>query len=191
MSLIIALALIGFVSVAAPTSNSIAGVERYQASNNCTAGYPIAMNVITTTPSTFEVDIEEEARQRLNFYLENDSLKIARLYIRDLRPDVAQALEGVRVFIEKPDADVNTPIDDPHYASSFVLGLEDSQSMILNIAPTLSKLWYAGDLSPERLAGKEAMQITFVPHPLDFVTALPENFTLPFRCLTFEVPSQP
>ncbi|WP_287244514.1 MULTISPECIES: hypothetical protein [unclassified Okeania] len=149
------------------------------------------MNVITANPSTFEVEIEEEVRQRLNLYLEDDSLKIARLYIQELRPREARALQGVRIFIEKPDADANTPIDDPHYANSFVLGLEDSQSMIWNIAPTLSKLWYLGDLSPEKLAEKEALQITFVPNPWDFAIALPEDFALTFRCLRFEMPHQP
>lgn len=140
---------------------------------------PVARKVITAAPRTFEVALEEEAQQRLG----RGSLDIARLVIRDLRPRAAQSLKGVRIFIEKPDAHGGTPVDDPHYAGSFVLGLEDSQVLLLNVAPTLTRLWRSGDL-----AGRRALRVTFVPEPWDFADALPEEFALPFESLTLEVP---
>jgi hypothetical protein len=147
---------------------------------------PVAAKVITAAPSTFEVALEEEVPQRLELHLGRGSLDIARLVVRDLRPRAAQSLKGVRIFIEKPDAHAGTPVDDPHYAGSFVLGLEDSQTMLLNVAPTLARLWRSGDL-----AGRKALRITFVPEPWDFADALPEEFALSFESLTLEVPADP
>ena len=147
---------------------------------------PVATKAITAAPSTFEVALEEEARQRLERHLGRGSLDVARLTVRDLRPRAAQSLKGVRIFIEKPDADAGTPVDDPHYAGSFVLGLEDTQTLLLNVAPTLARLWQSGDLS-----GRKALRVTFVPEPWDFAAALPEDFALPFESVTLEVPAEP
>lgn len=145
-------------------------------------------SAITAAPVTFNVALEDEVRQSLERQLAGGSLEVARLVIHNLRPRSAKALKGVRIFIEKPDASVNTPVDDPHYTGNFVLGLEASQSMLLNIAPTLSRLWQAGELAPKVLAERRALRITFVPEPWDDATALAKDFSLPFESLTIEVP---
>jgi hypothetical protein len=148
-------------------------------------GDPVATKVITTAPGTFEVELGQEVRQRLELRLGRGSLDVARLTVRNLRPRAAQALKGVGVFIEKPDADARTPVADPHYAGSFVLGFEDPQTMMLNVAPTLTRLWKSGALT-----GRKALRITFVPEPWDFAKTLPKEFALPFESLTLEVPAE-
>lgn len=175
--------LLGFAAAACADSGSNVRTAGAETSGE---GDPVAMKTVTAAPSTFEVALEEEARQRLELHLGRGSLDVARLTVRDLRPRAAQALKGVRIFIEKPDADVDTPVEDPHYAGSFVLGLEDSQTLLLNVAPTLTKLRQSGDL-----AGRKTLRITFVPEPWDYVAALPEDFALPFESLTLEVPAEP
>lgn len=175
--------LLGFAAMACADSGSnvrTAGAE------TGSEGDPMAKKVITAAPRTFEVALEEEASQRLELRLGRGSLDVARLTVLNLRAQSAKALKGVRIFIEKPDADAGTPVEDPHYAGSFVLGLEDSQTMLLNVAPTLNRLWQSGDL-----AGRKTLRITFVPEPWDFAAALPEGFALPFESLTLEVPAEP
>jgi hypothetical protein len=129
--------------------------------------------------------------RRLELDLADGSLEVARLILRDLRPRAAQALKGVRIFVEKLDADAGTPVDDPHYAGNFVLGLEDSQTMLWNIAPTLSRLWHSGALTAKGLAQRKALRITFVPDPVEPATPLPKDFALTFKSLEIELPRPP
>lgn len=152
---------------------------------------PVPAGVILAAPTTFEVAIGNEARQRIELEFARGSLDVVRLVIHNLRPRAAQALKGVRIFIDKPDADVRTPAGDPHFAGAFVLGLEAPESTLLNVAPTLSRLWQSGDLAPEDLAGRKALRVTFVPESWDSATALPKDFALTFESLTFEVPAEP
>lgn len=180
---IVVVVFLGFAAMACADSGSnvrTAGAEAGVEDD------PMTAKAITAAPSTFEVALEQEARQRLELHLGRGSLDVARLTVRDLRPRAAKSLKGVRIFIEKPDADARTPVDDPHYAGSFVLGLEDTQTLLLNVAPTLAKLWQSGDL-----AGRNALRITFVPEPWDYAAALPEDFALPFASLALEVPAEP
>jgi hypothetical protein len=181
----------GFVAIACASASVNAQAAGAEPGGARGEGDPVRTNVIAAAPSTFKVALEDEVRQRLELYLTRGSLGVARLVVRGLRPRSAQALKGVRVFVEKPDADAGTSVDDPHYAGNFVLGLAASQSMLWNIAPTLSRLWRSGDLTPKSLAEKKVLQITFVPERWDFATALPEGFALPFESLTLEVPPQP
>ncbi len=153
-------------------------------------GGPAAASVMTAAPATFEVTLGDDVVRRLELHLAHGSLEVARLILRDLRPRAAQTLKGVRIFVEKPDADAGTPVDDPHYAGNFVLGLEDSQTMLWNIAPTLSRLWHSGALTAKGLAQRKALRITFVPDPAEPATPLPKDFALTFKGLTVELPRQ-
>ena len=171
---------LGFAAVAC--SDTVSNVQTADAEAGGGEDDPVAAKVITAAPGTFEVSLEEEASQRLERRLGSGSLGVVRLTVRGLRPRAAKSLKGVGIFIEKPDANAGTPVDDPHYAGSFVLGLEDSQTMLLNVAPTLAQLWKSGEL-----AGRKALRITFVPEPWDD-GALPKEFALPFESLTLEVP---
>jgi hypothetical protein len=177
---------------------SFVAISCADASSNETTGAkgggehdPAHAGVILAGPITFEVAIKDEARQRLEFQLARGSLDVVRLIIRNLRPRAAQPLKGVRIFIEKPDAGIRTPSGDPHFAGAFVLGLQAPESMLLNVAPTLSKLWQSGKLAPADLARRKALRVTFVPETWDSATALPKDFALAFESLTFEVPAKP
>lgn len=187
---LIAIALMSCISVACSASNSDVRAEGADLSGNSGKSDPMTMNIINNSSSTFQLEIGDEVRQTLKLHLEGGSLKIARLVIRDVYPQAAKDLKGVRIFIENPDADANTTIDDQHYISSFVLGLEDVQSLQFNIAPTLSRLWHAGIITPAHLDGRKKLQVTFVPIHWDFVTAFPTDFALTFKSLTLEVPNQ-
>jgi hypothetical protein len=187
---IVVIAFMGLLAIAGADAGTKLQAAGGEGGGRGDAG-PVATKVITGAPCTFAVELADEARQRLEANLAQGSLDVARLVIRDLRPRAAQALKGVRIFVEKPDANAATPVDDPHYAGNFVLGLEASQSMLLNIAPTLSKLWHSGELTPERLAGKSALRITFVPERWDYAAALPREFALQLGGLTVEVPRRP
>src|SRR5689334_18498344 len=80
---------------------------------------PVDAHVITATPTTINVTLDDQTRQALQRTLADGSLAIARLSLRDMTPRAAQALKGVKIFIEKPDADSNSPVEDPHYAGAF------------------------------------------------------------------------
>jgi hypothetical protein len=150
-------------------------------------GSSVTPKVINAAPRTFEVPIADDARQRLALRLESHQLEVARLTVHGVRPREARALKGVRLFVDKPDADLRTPVDDPHYAGSFVLGLEDSQTLLFNLAPTLDRLSRAGSLALRGPTARKSLQITFVPEPWEFASALPAGFALELGDLTFEV----
>lgn len=147
-------------------------------------------HVVTAAPRTISVELDDETRTELQRRLSAGSLTVARLVIRDVRPQAAQALKGVRIFIEKPDADVNTPVEDLHYASSFVLGLTSPESTLLNVAPTLMSLSKSGELTREKLNQQKAIRITFVPEPWDFARRLPPDFALTVASVALEIPRQ-
>ena len=148
-------------------------------------------HIVTAAPRTINVELDDTTRADLERRLAAGALTVARLVIRDVRPHAAQALKGVRIFIEKPDADVNTPVEDPHYASSFVLGLSAPESMLLNVAPALTRLWKSGELANEKLHQQKTIRITFVPEPWDFARRLPPDFELAMGAVALEIPRQP
>src|ERR1051326_599104 len=152
----------------------------------CADAAIVQTGMIRTAPTTFNVAMDSDVRQRMQGQLAHGSLTVVRLVIHNLRPRSAQALTGVRIFINKPDASVRTSSEDPHFAGAFVLGLQSPETILLNVAPTLSRLWESGDLAPKDLAGKKGVRVTFVP---DTATSLPKNFALTFERLTFEVPT--
>ena len=185
---LVVVVFLGFVATACANASSKDLATNTEAGGE---GDPVNAGTILAAPTTFEVALEDEVRQRLELRLARGSLDVVRLGIHDLRPRAAQALKGVRIFIEKPDADVRTPAGDPHSAGAFVLGFQTPESMLLNVAPTLSRLWQSGDLAPEDLAGRKALRVTFVPETWDSAAALPEDFALAFESLTIEVPADP
>lgn len=82
----------------------------------------------------------------------------------------------VRVFLNKPDASADTPIDDPHYAGSFAFFHDDSAmkgqeemtmggrpkaGYLVDVTPTLRKLNQGGSLSAPQL------EFSFVPVPYE------------------------
>ena len=148
-------------------------------------------HIVTAAPSTISVELDDETRRELARRLSAGSLTVARLVIRDVRPQAAQALKGVRIFVEKPDADVNTPVEDSHYASAFVLGLTSPESTLVNVAPTLTRLAKSGELTSEKLDQQKAIRITFVPEPWDFARRLPADFALTVAGVALEIPRQP
>jgi hypothetical protein len=147
--------------------------------------------IVTAKPGTMTVTLDDRTRRDLVRHLDSGALAIARLSIRDVRPHAAQALKGVRIFIEKPDATVTTPVADAHYAGNFVLGLTAPESMLLNVAPTLTKLWQSGELSRATLDQRQSLRITLVSEPWDFAPTLPPDFSLTLGPVTLEIPQQP
>ncbi len=141
--------------------------------------------VLTAEPTTIEVQLEDHARRYLQLHLEQQDLGVVQLVLRDIRPERASTLKGVRLFIDKRDADPTTSVEDPHYAGSFVLGLEDRQSMLWNIAPTLSRIWKA-----DEIADKSNLTVTFVPEPWDFAEELPQDFALRIGSLEVNFPQE-
>jgi hypothetical protein len=150
-------------------------------------GYSQA-TALAAIPTTVEVQLAGDTSQRLKDRLDRRSLEVARLVLHDLRPHGASSLKGIRVFVEKPDADLSTPLDDPHYVSSFILGLEPSQTFLWNIAPTLSRLRELGRHPEGEHAPNARLRVTFVPEPWDAAKGLEEDLALPFSSVTIEVP---
>lgn len=147
-----------------------------------------AAHVIAAVPGTHVLRLDDDTRACLVRRLRRGDLDTARLTLVDLRPRAARALKGVRVFIEKTDADAATPHDDIHDAGAFVLGLEPRETVVLNIAPTLNALRVAGALDPQALATGGMLRLTFVAEPWEFAAALPADFALPFARATLAVP---
>lgn len=148
-------------------------------------GDPVPNGVILATPTTVEVALADDTRQRLERHLGRGSLAVVRMAVNNLRPRSADGLKGVRIFIEKPDAGPRTPSDDPHFAGAFVLGLQSPENMLLNVAPALSRVHAAEDLR-----GRKALRVTFVPESVDPTASLPKDFALTFDSVTFEVPDE-
>lgn len=144
----------------------------------------VTPQILKAAPTTVEVPIPEEVRRHVQDRLAQGSLDIVRLVVRGVRPQGARALKGVRIFIDRPDADRKTPVDDPHYAGSFVLGLQDSQDFLWNVAPTLSRLW-----GPNGMPAKPTIQVTFVPEAWEDAAELPADFALPFASIELEIPA--
>jgi hypothetical protein len=149
------------------------------------AGEDVA-HVIAAVPGTHVLRLDDDTRVCLVRRLQRGDLDTARLTLVDLRPRAARALKGVRVFVEKTDADASTSPDDIHDAGAFVLGLEPRETVVLNIAPTLNALQAAGALDPQALA-TGGLRLTFVAEPWDFAAALPADFALPFARATLVV----
>ena len=147
-------------------------------------------HVMTSAPSTIEIPLDDATREGLARQLARRSLTVARLSIRELRPQAAQALKGIRVFIEMPTATTRTSINDPHYATSIVLGFDASDSVLLNVAPTLVGLWGSGDLTRAKLDERKSLRVTLVPEPWDGARALPAEFAVTLQGVTLEVPNQ-
>jgi hypothetical protein len=176
---------VSFVALACADASSNASSNVQAAAAEAGKDDPVHAGVILAPPTTFEVAIEDEARQRMERQLASGSLDVVRLVISNLRPHAAQGLTGVRIFIEKPDADLRTPVDDPHFAGAFVLGLQTPESMLMNVAPALSRLGQSG-----KLAGRKTLRVTFVPETADSATVLAKDFALTFESVTFEVPTK-
>jgi Protein of unknown function (DUF_B2219) len=74
---------------------------------------------------------------------------------------------GIRVFLNKPDADRETPIKDPHYVGSFTLLNEaykpgQPEKAFMDINPAVKTLGQSGALHVQ-----EPLRITLVAVPLD------------------------
>jgi hypothetical protein len=156
--------------------------------DSATGSGEAAVHVIAAAPSTHVLRLDDSTRECLARRLQRGDLDIARLTLVDLRPRAAQALKGVRVFVDMPDAYAATPRVAASEAGAFVLGLEPRETVILNIAPALKALWRAGDLTPQVFAEDGALRLTFVAEPWDFAASLPDDFALPFARATLEVP---
>ncbi len=185
---IVVIVLLGFAATACVGVGSNAQAADAEIAGERVDDDPMVDNTITATPRTFEAAVTDETRKALEIRLERGSLDVVRLVVRGLHPRAARDLKGVRIFIEKPDADSSTPVEDPHYAGNFVLGLEASQTIQWNVAPTLARLWKSGKLA-QGFSERKTLRITFVPEPWDYAARLPKDFALPFDSVTFEVPA--
>lgn len=159
---------------------------------------PAPAHVVAAAPGTYALPLAADTRRCLLERLERGDLRIARLTLSGLRPRNAQALKGVRVFVERPverfverpEAGTGTPTDDPHAAGAFVLGLEAEQTFVLNIAPTLDALWRSGVLDAGILSSRDGLRLTFVADPWEEAGALPQDFALPIARIRLEVPCE-
>jgi tyrosinase len=92
----------------------------------------------------------------------------------------------VRVFLNKPDASAQTPIEDPHYAGSFAFFFDEKMKAepgmamtgrpkagyLVDVTPTLRKLGQAGSL------GGGQLEVTLVPVPYERRAAEGQRVTL-------------
>ena len=148
----------------------------------------VTQHALTATPTTITVELDQPTREALVRRLTDGTLDTARLVLRDVRPRAARGIKGVRLFLQKADANSDTPSDDPHFAGSYVPGFGSSENALLNIAPTLSELWRSGALTRETLSQGRLLSITFVVDPLEPGTPLPADFGLTIHGLALEIP---
>jgi hypothetical protein len=151
-------------------------------------GPNIAQYTITPAPTTVAIALDDSSRDKLVRRLGAGSLVAARLTLRDMRATGAQTLKGVRIFVEKPDADLDTPSSDPHYAGSFVLGFTPSETLNLNIAPALAAIWKSGGLTSATLNDRQAVRVTFVPEPWEPARRMPPEFSLTIQSVELILP---
>lgn len=158
---------------------------------------PAPAHVVGAVPRAYALPLDADTRRCLLERLERGDLRIARLTLAGLRPRNAQALKGVRMFIQLPDtargAGQAVPAPgDPHAAGAFALGLEAEQTYVLNIAPTLSALWRNGTLDAEALSpAGDGLRLTLVADAWEDAGALPQDFALPIGDLHLDVPCEP
>jgi hypothetical protein len=173
------LLVLGATAACAPASSSAHSAVHQQNSG-------VAPHTIGAVPTTVRVELDSATRDGLARALESRSLDVARLVLRDVRAQGGQSLKGVRLFVEKADADLSTPTDAPHYAGSFVLGFAPPETVLLNIAPTLSRLWNSGELTRAALTDR-GFRLTFVPEPWEPARRLPGDFALTIQSLSLQL----
>jgi hypothetical protein len=141
--------------------------------------------LVTEHPTTVLVEIPQSVKAVAKRRLEHRSLKALRLTIVGLeRPQNAAALKALRVFIDKPDATVETSIHDKHYVGSIVLGLDKKQGMVLNAAPAVSRLFAA----KPNLLDRQTIPVTIVPVATGERSASPKNLEIPIESIRVELP---
>jgi hypothetical protein len=141
-------------------------------------------SVITAKPLTVRLRLSDEFRGRMQHELESGSLNVVRLRIKGIQIATRfSSLEAIRVFIDKPQANADTPTDDSHFAGTFVLSIKPRQDVIVNAASALKAARYAqeGSTVPNPLL------ITLVPvsRPPE---QLPKDLAIPFDAVTVELP---
>lgn len=141
---------------------------------------PRALTGSVGKPVTGSIKVEPEA---LRAVFESGSK--AQLVLRLGGIDVPSKPEFfVRAFVNKPDATIQTPLEDPHYAGSFgffidktAMRMPESESspigVLVNLSPTLRRLGAGGAISKQ-----QALDIQLVAVPYPRREAKGEQFTL-------------
>jgi tyrosinase len=150
-------------------------VKRFELRQTITAG----MKKATATGISVEPDA-------LRSVLESGGNNRAVLTIDDVEIPAKRDF-FVRIFVNKPDASAETPIEDPHYAGSFGFFFDESilndqpalakggrpkAGYLVDMTPTLRKLGQAGSLSGPQV------NVTLVPMPYVHREATAERLTL-------------
>jgi tyrosinase len=160
-----------FLREGAPTK--LEYIKRYEVRQSLTA------NVGQSPPARLK--IEPEAFRTL---MDNAAREKAVLTVGEVEVPPKQDV-FVRVFINKPDAAANTPIDDPHYAGSFAFFCcaDDKEhagmaaqplpklNYLVDLTKTIRKLNQAGSLSAD-------MDVTLVAVPFESRPVETQHVTL-------------
>lgn len=135
--------------------------------------------VVTEKPQTIEVKLTDKIRANAIEALSNHSLKVLRLRVNAIEmSEHLGAIQSLRVFIGKPDATAKTSIKDPHYAASIAPNLQKKQSIVVNVAPVIVRLYAA----KERVLEKPTIPVTIVPVPVEI--------KIPIGGIEFELPEK-
>lgn len=150
------------------------------------AGGDASAQVVHATATTHAVALDEDTRRCLGQGLGDGSLSVARLRIERLSARAASGLKGVQLFVARSDAGPSTPADDPHYAGSFAMGLEQEETVVLNIAPALVRLAREDDRAIAAIVSRGVLPLTLVPERWEDAPTLPD-VALTFHAIRLEV----
>lgn len=132
---------------------------------------------ITDKPLTVRIEPSNELRASLDAATKRKPMLSIRLTLEGVVPPVQRKLiEGIRVYINKPDATRDTSTDDSHFVAAFAFTPDDGRDPEnLNFDLTRS----LAELSRERkLDLTKPLWITLVAVPTEGNKKLPKDFSV-------------
>lgn len=133
--------------------------------------------------ATVTVELDPALRKELRRAAQSTGpLPSLRLTVVGVDPPAGPAM-GVRVFINHPRADLDTPLEDPHFVGAFAFFPADApgdQNFLLDPVPALRRLRAAGKWNSE-----EPLTVTLVAFAQD-ANATPPDAVIRFEKATLE-----
>jgi len=145
---------------------------------------------ITDKPLTVRVELSNELRASLEAAAKKASTVSIRLTLEGVVPPVQRKLiEGIRVYINKPNATQDTSTDDPHFVAAFAFtpdGGQNPENLNLDLTRSLAELSRRGKLDLTK-----PLQITLVAAPAEGIKKLPKNFSVAVGKVSVTAVDQP
>lgn len=142
---------------------------------------------VTGKGATVELKLDQVLQSKIRAALDKDSKQTIRLSILGIvPPSDDEAVIGISAFLNKADATISTPADDPHYVGSVIFQPDKppaAQNFLLELRDTLGQLQDRDELSLDK-----PLKITIVPFLSDGQKSPPAGLSLPVKEVVLSLP---